>query len=101
MTEKLNEEKIIARMQEIPRWRREGDAIIRDVTCEDFCRALALVNEIGEHAERQDHHPDILLHGWNKVRVILSTHSAGGLTENDFQLARILEPMVAKYEKGK
>lgn len=101
MTEKLSEKEINKRMEEFSCWRREGEAMVRDVTCENFCKALALVNEIGAEAERFDHHPDILVHGWNKVRIILSTHSAGGLTENDFQLARVLEPLVAGYEKGK
>jgi 4a-hydroxytetrahydrobiopterin dehydratase len=45
------------------------------------------VNRVGELAEAAGHHPDILLHGWNKVRLTLSTHSQAGLTEGDFDLA--------------
>jgi 4a-hydroxytetrahydrobiopterin dehydratase len=48
---------------------------------------MAFVNRVAELAERANHHPDILLHNWNEVRLTLSTHSAGGLTDLDFQLA--------------
>ncbi|HUI41203.1 MAG TPA: 4a-hydroxytetrahydrobiopterin dehydratase [Terriglobia bacterium] len=52
----------------------------------DFRRALDFVNRVGELAEAEHHHPDILL-GWGKVEITLWTHAAGGLTENDFILA--------------
>ncbi len=62
-------------------------AIVRDWRLTDFAAALAFVQRVGELAERADHHPDILLHGWNRVRLTLSTHSAGGLTQADLDLA--------------
>jgi 4a-hydroxytetrahydrobiopterin dehydratase len=68
-------------------WTREGDAIVREWRLADFAAALAFVNQVGEVAERANHHPDILVHGWNKVRLTLSTHSQGGLTAADFELA--------------
>jgi 4a-hydroxytetrahydrobiopterin dehydratase len=68
-------------------WRHEGEAIEREVEFKDFAAALAFVNQVGELAEEANHHPDILLHGWNKVRLTLMTHSAGGLTDADFELA--------------
>jgi 4a-hydroxytetrahydrobiopterin dehydratase len=74
-------------------WRREGDAIVRDFELADFVAAIELVRRVAGEAEAANHHPDILVHGWNKVRLTLSTHSAGGLTEADFALAeRIDEP---------
>ncbi len=72
-------------------WARDGDAIVRDVQVADFAAAIALVNRVAELAEAADHHPDILVHGWNKVRLTLSTHSEGGLTEADFALAAQLD----------
>jgi len=72
-------------------WRDEGDALVRDYELADFAAALAFVNAVGELAERANHHPDILIHGWNKVRLTLSTHSAGGLTEADRALARQID----------
>jgi 4a-hydroxytetrahydrobiopterin dehydratase len=72
-------------------WRREGDAIIRDLQFDDFAAAMAYVNRVAELAEEANHHPDILVHGWNKVRLTLTTHSEGGLTDNDFQMARRID----------
>jgi 4a-hydroxytetrahydrobiopterin dehydratase len=68
-------------------WNRDGQAITREWKFTDFAAALAFVMQVGEAAQAADHHPDILLHGWNKVRLTLSTHSQGGLTEADFSLA--------------
>jgi 4a-hydroxytetrahydrobiopterin dehydratase len=68
-------------------WHRQGEAIVRAWKFEDFAQALAFVNRVGEAAEAANHHPDILLHGWNKVRLELSTHSEDGLTEADFEMA--------------
>jgi 4a-hydroxytetrahydrobiopterin dehydratase len=70
-----------------PEWRREGDSIIRDLEFDDFAAAMAYVNRVADLAEEADHHPDILVHSWNKVRLTLTTHSEGGLTDNDFQMA--------------
>ena len=75
-------------------WRREGEAIVRDVECGDFTAAIALVNGVAELAEQADHHPDILVHGWNKVRLTLSTHSEGGLTQADLDLAGAIDRVV-------
>ena len=72
-------------------WTREGSAIVREWTFADFSAAIAFVNRVAELAEAANHHPDILLHGWNKVRLELSTHSQGGLTESDFALARQID----------
>ena len=68
-------------------WEREGDEIVRDWKFGDFSEAMAFVNRVAEGAEEANHHPDILVHGWNKVRLSLTNHSAGGLTEPDFQMA--------------
>ncbi len=68
-------------------WAREGEALVREYKLADFAAALAFVNQVAEVAERANHHPDILVHGWNHVRLELSTHSQGGLTEADFALA--------------
>ena len=68
-------------------WQRNGIAIQRVFRFPDFKLAMQFVNKVAEAAEQANHHPDILLHGWNKVRLTLSTHSQGGLTEADFRLA--------------
>jgi 4a-hydroxytetrahydrobiopterin dehydratase len=72
-------------------WRREGDAIVRDWRLADFGAAIAFVERVAEVAESANHHPDILVHGWNKVRLTLSTHSEGGITAADLALAEQLD----------
>ena len=73
-------------------WRREGDSIARDFQFADFAGAMTFVNRVAEAAEAANHHPDILVHGWSKVRLTLSTHSAGGITASDLALARPPRP---------
>jgi 4a-hydroxytetrahydrobiopterin dehydratase len=77
-------------------WRREGDEIVREWKLSDFGAAIAFVNLVAEAAESADHHPDILIHGWNRVRISVSTHSAGGLTESDLALARSIDGLPAE-----
>ena len=69
-------------------------SIEREFKLADFAAALAFVNRVGAAAEDANHHPDIFLHGWNKVRLTLSTHSAGGLTAADFELAERLNGLI-------
>lgn len=75
-------------------WHRQGQSIVREWKLDDFAQALAFVNRVAEAAEAANHHPDILLHGWNKVRLELSTHSEGGLTQADFDLAARIDRLV-------
>ncbi len=85
---KLTEQEIESRLRAgADRWTREGESIVREWRLKDFEAALGFVNRVGELAEATNHHPDILLHGWNKVRLTLSTHSEGGLTAADFELS--------------
>jgi len=86
MTDLLSDEEISGRL-ESSGWQREGDEIVREWKFDDFAAALAFVNRVGQAAEEANHHPDILLHGWNKVRLSLTNHSAGGLTATDFEMA--------------
>ncbi len=86
MAEVLNEEEVASRLRRLP-WEREEDEIVREWRFEDFKEAVAFVNRVAEVAEDANHHPDILVHGWNKVKLSLTNHSAGGLTEVDFAMA--------------
>ncbi len=72
-------------------WSQRPDALERDFTFRDFPAAIAFVNQVAEVAEAAGHHPDIFVHGWNKVRLTLSTHDTGGLTEADHDLARRID----------
>ncbi|MFN8639171.1 MAG: 4a-hydroxytetrahydrobiopterin dehydratase [Dehalococcoidia bacterium] len=68
-------------------WRREGDALARDFVLRDFVAALGFIVEVGALAERANHHPTIT-NTYNRVRLELSTHDEGGITERDVDLAR-------------
>jgi len=72
-------------------WERDGDRIVRERKLADFAAAIAFVNQVADAAEAVNHHPDILVHGWNRVRLELTNHSEGGLTEADFDLARTID----------
>lgn len=87
---RLSDEEIAGRLAG-GEWRREGDAIVRDLELGGFSSAVAFVNRVAEAAEAAGHHPDILIHGYKRVRLTLTTHSAGGLTERDFALARTID----------
>jgi 4a-hydroxytetrahydrobiopterin dehydratase len=91
MAELLAAQEIDERLGALEDWHRDGDMIVRDVTCEDFAAAIALVNAVAGVAEQANHHPDILVHGWNKVRLSVTNHSAGGLTQADFDLAATID----------
>lgn len=69
-----------------PEWERDGDSIVRTFQLGDFAEAMGFVTSVALRAERTNHHPDIDIR-WNKVTLRLSTHSEGGLTEKDTDLA--------------
>jgi 4a-hydroxytetrahydrobiopterin dehydratase len=86
----LNEDEIESRLKH-SQWEREGDELVREWRFESFAEAIEFVNGVAEVAEEANQHPDIYVHGWNKVRLSLTTHAAGGVTEDDFLLARQLD----------
>lgn len=72
-------------------WNYSNNQIEKEFSFKDFIEASSFVTSVGLEAEKIDHHPDILIHSWNKVKVSISTHSEGGVTEKDFQLAKKIE----------
>ena len=86
----LSEEGVAERLRDSA-WERDGDEIAREWKFDDFAAAMAFVNRVAEAAEEANHHPDILVHGWNKVRLSVTNHSEGGLTEADFALAKRID----------
>lgn len=91
----LSEQEIKERLEAVPGWLQEGANIRKSFTFEDFTHALIFLNAVGHYAERANHHPDVEMH-YNEVILSLSTHSAGGLTEKDFDLAEKIEGLVAR-----
>ena len=94
MADLLDDEEIEQRLDELGDWDREGDEIHKVFEFDDFAAAMTFVNEVAKLAERYDHHPDIDIR-WNKVRLALSTHSEGGLTAADFDVAGEIEQSIA------
>jgi 4a-hydroxytetrahydrobiopterin dehydratase len=86
MAELLDDSAITDWLDAHDTWERSGDEIVRTVACATFPAAIELVRQVAEVAEERDHHPDIDIR-WRNVRFALSTHSAGGLTQNDLDLA--------------
>jgi 4a-hydroxytetrahydrobiopterin dehydratase len=70
----------------------DAKALERELTFKNFRRAMAFLNRVAELAEAEGHHPDFCLHGWNHVRLSLTTHMLGGLSRNDLILAAKIEP---------
>jgi 4a-hydroxytetrahydrobiopterin dehydratase len=93
MPELLKPEAVQTLLLEVPEWKLEGDAISRTVEFPNFLEAVDAVNSIAREAEAMGHHPDIDIR-WRTVRLVLSTHSAGGLTTLDFQLAKKLDQIL-------
>lgn len=92
MAQLLEEAEIAARLDQLSGWERQGDAIAKTFMCRDFVAAVAFVNRVADAAEDANHHPDIDIR-YNKVAFGLTTHSAGGLTQQDFDLATGIESL--------
>jgi 4a-hydroxytetrahydrobiopterin dehydratase len=94
---RLSDEQIEQELAALEGWKREGDAIERVFELDDFKGSVDFVNRLTPEAEDMNHHPDLAI-SWNKVTVSLSTHSEGGLTENDFELARRIATLAPSAE---
>jgi 4a-hydroxytetrahydrobiopterin dehydratase len=75
-------------------WERDGDQLVKTATHDDFAHAMVFVNAVAQMAEAANHHPDIHI-SWNKVTLNLSTHSAGGITQADLDLAAGIDGLEA------
>ena len=86
MADLLTDEQIDERLGDADGWERNGDAITKTFENGDFVGSVEFVRRIVEPAEDMEHHPDLEI-SWDKVKVSITNHSAGGLTEADFELA--------------
>ncbi len=84
-----------ALLRDLKGWELIEDKLIRKmVTCKDFMEAVATIQKIAPIAEAEDHHPDLHLTGYRKLTIELSTHSIGGLSENDFIVAAKIDQLL-------
>lgn len=88
----LSNDQIAKELHSLRGWDLTGKEIRKSFELKDFVHAMGFVNSVALLAEKADHHPDIDVR-WNKVTLVLSTHSAGGLTEKDFSLAKEIEKL--------
>jgi len=91
----LGEQEIARGLQQLPGWFHEAGALVKIYNTSGWPVTLLLVNAIGFAAEALDHHPDLEVQ-WGRVKVRLSTHSAGGVTQMDLELARQIEDVAAR-----
>ncbi|HNS96334.1 MAG TPA: 4a-hydroxytetrahydrobiopterin dehydratase [Polyangiaceae bacterium] len=91
--DKLNPEQVNFYMTMVQGWRVDGDRIAKRYVFKDFLGAMAFLNRVASAAEEQGHHPDFCVH-YNQVDVTLWTHAIGGLSENDFILAAVVDGLV-------
>ena len=89
---RLSEEEIDERLAALEGWRRDGETIVKEFELDDFAGSVEFINRITPVAEEMNHHPDLAV-SWNKVTVSITTHSEGGLTGNDFELAKSVDPL--------
>lgn len=90
--ERLTDDQVTEALAGLPGWARADDAIVKTFELATFLTVIAVVGQIAERAEAADHHPDLDIR-YRRLRVALSTHDAGGLTELDISLAREIEAL--------
>ncbi|HEM49503.1 MAG TPA: 4a-hydroxytetrahydrobiopterin dehydratase [Caldithrix sp.] len=88
--EKLSQDQIQKELSNLTGWKLDNDAIRRDWEFRDFSEALIFINRVGSLVEKHDHHPEIF-NVYNKVTLRFNTHSAGGITTKDFNIARDID----------
>lgn len=94
MTTLLDDERVASALEGLPDWQRDGDAIVRTAKLPSFPAAIEAVRAVAEIAEARNHHPDIDIR-WRTVTFRCSTHSAGGITDLDIELASQIDHVLA------
>jgi len=85
------DEAALARLLDAGAWRRDGNAITRTCTFKGFKGAMAFANRVAEAANAANHHPDIHVENYRTVRIVLTTHATGGISDADIELARTID----------
>ena len=83
---RLSQEQVSERLKTLTGWILDGETVVKKFKFPDFQKAIGFVNKVAEVAEDLNHHPTIVIN-YNRITLALTTHSAGGLTEKDFQMA--------------
>jgi 4a-hydroxytetrahydrobiopterin dehydratase len=75
-------------------WKENNDELTKTFNFKDFVQAVLFVNNIKNIAEKNQHHPDVYIHSYNKVKIILTTHSEGKVTDKDYKVAEEIDKLV-------
>jgi 4a-hydroxytetrahydrobiopterin dehydratase len=89
---RLSDDEIASSLEGLEGWKRDGDTITKTFKRDDFVGSVRFVDAIVEPAEDMGHHPDLSI-SWDEVAISITTHSEGGLTENDFELAKRIDAL--------
>jgi 4a-hydroxytetrahydrobiopterin dehydratase len=92
---KLSESEIATKLASLSGWQREGNTITKEFVFPGFSEATQFIASLAGPANAMDHHPDIQLYRFKRVKILLMTHSAGGLTQNDFDLAGTIDGLAS------
>lgn len=92
---KLSDTEIRQRLATLPSWQHDGNAITKKFVLGGFTEATQFIAKLAGPANAMDHHPDVQLYRYRRVKILLTTHSAGGLTQNDFDLAAKIDTLAA------
>jgi 4a-hydroxytetrahydrobiopterin dehydratase len=93
---RMTQDQIKERLPALPEWEIRDGLLTKTYKVRSFAHGLLFISAVGQFAEAANHHPDVSLHGYSHVTVQLSTHSEGGLTEKDFDLAAQIESLPHK-----
>jgi 4a-hydroxytetrahydrobiopterin dehydratase len=99
MADLLSADEVAANLAEVPDWSGDTSGITRTAALPSFLTAITVVDRVAEVAEQMDHHPDIDIR-WRNLTFACATHSAGGVTAKDFELARQIDQIVAAVSAG-
>jgi 4a-hydroxytetrahydrobiopterin dehydratase len=88
----LSDDEIKQRLKEVPGWQHRGESLVKSFDRGDFVGSIKFIDSLVEPAEEMNHHPDLAV-SWSQVEVAISTHAEGGITENDFELAKKVEEL--------
>jgi 4a-hydroxytetrahydrobiopterin dehydratase len=97
---KLSEKEIGQRLAKLKGWRRKGNAITKQFVLNSFTGAARFISKIAPIANAMDHHPDVELYKYKRVKIFLTTHDAGGITRNDFDLAAKIDKLAPTSKSG-
>jgi 4a-hydroxytetrahydrobiopterin dehydratase len=96
MADLLDDGAIAQALQRLPGWERDGDTLVRTYQRRDWLNAIALVDAVAPEAERRNHHPDVSITGYRNITFRLTTHSKGGVTDRDVDLATWIDEVAAR-----